>query len=103
MQRKRSYLYADANSEPEMLQWTARMDFARVLSNTKCPVLLVHGEKDELVSPANAYDNAKIIQGQVTVKIIPGGDHMCTQVLEREVGPFIFDWLAQTLRQAASL
>ena len=98
LQKKRSYLYADANSEQEMLEWTARMDFARVLSKTKCSVLLVHGEKDELVSPANAYDNARIIQGQVTVKVIPGGDHMCTQVLEREVGPFMFDWLANTLR-----
>ena len=60
----------------------AREEAARLFSNDhklakiRIPVLILHGERDLLISPAHARLNyASIPQGQGTLKIIPGVGH----------------------------
>ena len=74
------------------------MNFAEILSGVRCPVLIVHGEKDELIGVDHAREIIRRVKRDKQLKIVPNGDHMCTHALESNVGPYIFDWLAQTLR-----
>jgi fermentation-respiration switch protein FrsA (DUF1100 family) len=75
------------------------MEFERTLRQVRCPVLLIHGEKDEIIRASNAYDNARLIGSLCEVNVIPQGDHMCTHALEHTVGPMVFRWLSETLRK----
>jgi pimeloyl-ACP methyl ester carboxylesterase len=94
LQRERSYLYSGAKDEASALAWYESMGFREALSGLRSPLLLVHGEKDELVSPASAYENAGLVAGPSEVRIVQGGDHMCNATLIEETLPAIFSWMA---------
>jgi len=94
VQAARAYLYTGTGTKKAFDAWTDRMDFKGIVGKVRCPVVIVHGEKDELVDPANAHEIVRLAQGKTELKLVPGGDHMCTQTLENETGPYIFAWLA---------
>lgn len=96
-QASRAYIYTGTKNLRELEAWTTRIDFKKIVSKVECPVLIVHGEKDELVDPLNAYEIINLVKGRKELRIIPKGDHMCTHALESDVGPYIFDWLARNL------
>jgi pimeloyl-ACP methyl ester carboxylesterase len=97
MQASRAFIYSGTTKLKELEAWTDRMDFVEILSRVRCPVLIVHGEKDELIGVENAREIIRHVKGDKELKIVPNGDHMCTHALESNVGPYIFDWLARTL------
>ncbi len=98
-QAKRAYIYTGTRNLKELMAWTDRIDFKGIISEVKCPVLIVHGEKDELLDPAHAREITRLLKGKKELRIVPNGDHMCTHVLESDVGPYMFDWLARELTQ----
>jgi len=98
-QARRAYLYTGTKNMKELDAWTDRIDFRGIVSKVKCPMLIVHGEKDELVNLVHAREIANLIKGKKELRIVPNGDHMCTHALESDVGPYIFDWLARELTQ----
>lgn len=55
--------------------------------------LIVHGEKDTLVPMENSRTAAKSIPGPVELRIVPGGDHMCSSTLIDEELPYVMSWL----------
>jgi pimeloyl-ACP methyl ester carboxylesterase len=64
------------------LSASARAEAAALFSNDHklakihIPVLILHGERDNLISPAHARLNYSMIpQGQGTLKILPGVGH----------------------------
>jgi 2,6-dihydroxypseudooxynicotine hydrolase len=97
VQARRAYLYSGTRTLKELEAWTDRMDFMEILSRVRCPVLVVHGEKDELIAVDNAREIIRRVRGDKELKIVPNGDHMCTHALESSVGPYIFNWLARML------
>lgn len=79
----------------------AEMKPVRELVKARCPVLLIHGARDEIVPPAQAdlYENA-LHQAQRMVKkvIIAGADHTFSKhVWEQRVLTETVDWLGETL------
>jgi len=60
--------------------------------------LVVHGEKDTLVPLQNTQTAAKLIAGPVELRIVPGGDHMCTATLREEEIPYIMSWLSAEMK-----
>jgi cephalosporin-C deacetylase-like acetyl esterase len=98
-QANRAYIYTGTKNLKELMAWTDRIDFRGVVSQVECPVLVVHGEKDELLNPAHAREIANLVKGKKDLRIVPNGDHMCTHALESDVGPYIFSWLARALAQ----
>lgn len=96
-QARRAYLYTGARNRQELEAWTDSINFEAVLQKVQCPVLIVHGENDELVDVTHAREIVRFVKGKKELKIIPNGDHMCTHALENEVGPYMFDWLAHHL------
>ena len=99
VQASRAYLYSDTRTLKELEAWTDRINFVEILSRVQCPVLIVHGEKDELIGVDHAREIVRHVQGDKELKIVPNGDHMCTHALESNVGPYIFDWLARKLTE----
>ncbi|MBN2002452.1 MAG: alpha/beta hydrolase [Anaerolineae bacterium] len=97
VQAARAYLYTGTKTNKTFAAWTDRIDFKGAVGKVQCPVLIVHGEKDELVDPANAHEIVRRVKGKKELKFVPGGDHMCTQTLENATGPYIFAWLAREL------
>lgn len=96
-QANRAYIYTGTQNLRELEAWTNRIDFKKIVSQVECPVLIVHGEKDELVDLANAREIINLVKGKKELRIVPNGDHMCTHALESDVGPYIFDWLSRNL------
>jgi hypothetical protein len=45
----------------------------------------------------NAFALAAAMRGDVDIKIVDGGGHMCTQVLFAWLADYVFDWFAQRL------
>lgn len=98
-QAHRAYLYTGTKNLKELQAWTDRIDFKGIISEVKCPTLIVHGEKDELLDPEHAREIINLVKGKKELRIVQNGDHMCTHALESNVGPYIFDWLAHELTQ----
>jgi pimeloyl-ACP methyl ester carboxylesterase len=99
VQVSRAYLYSETRTLKELEAWTDRINFVEILSRVRCPVLIVHGEKDKLIGVDHAREIIRHVQGDKELKIVLNGDHMCTHALESIVGPYIFDWLARTLTE----
>jgi hypothetical protein len=49
--------------------------------------------------PDHARALAAAMSGETQVKIVDGGDHMCTQFLFSWVADYVFDWFAGRLNQ----
>jgi len=98
-QANRAYIYTGTKNLKELQAWTDRIDFKGIISEVKCPVLIVHGEKDELLDPSHAREITNLVKGKKELRIVPNGDHMCTHALESDVGPYMFDWLSRELTQ----
>jgi pimeloyl-ACP methyl ester carboxylesterase len=64
-----------------------------LLPNITARCLLVHGEKDTLVPVATIHKAAELITGPVDVRIVPGGDHMCSATLKEKQIPEVVAWL----------
>jgi pimeloyl-ACP methyl ester carboxylesterase len=79
----------------------SELDFKnRILPYITSKCLLIHGEKDTLVSVKGIYKAKEVINGPVDLVIVPGGDHMCTETLLDVQIPQIISWLSNNLKGA---
>jgi uncharacterized protein len=60
----------------EQLDDPARHDVLAHAARTDCPILVIHGDRDEAVDPANAASIAAAAGDRAMLRIIPGGDHV---------------------------
>lgn len=58
------------------------------------PVLVIHGGKDEVVSPDQAADNSRALGEKATLTYIPEGDHSFTQHGD-EAAEIVVRWLKE--------
>lgn len=76
----------------------SELDFNnKILPNITANCLLIHGEKDTLVPVQGIYSAEKNIKGSVELKIVPEGNHMCSDTLKDKEIPFIINWLNKKL------
>jgi alpha-beta hydrolase superfamily lysophospholipase len=67
------------------------------LGRLESPALLVHGMKDEIVPVKEARGFVSLIKGSSELKLVPEADHLCSERLERQVMPYLFNWLSERL------
>jgi len=96
-QVKRAFIYSGTKCIKELENWMNNMDFRNCISRVQAPVLIIHGEKDEIVDKANSREIIKLVKGEKELVIIPNEDHMCTSVLKDEIGPYMLEWLYKKL------
>lgn len=97
IQQRRGNRYTGHTSGEEREKWTAALGLSEVISKVTCPTLLIHGGKDDFYPTSDAYNMAAAMNGKTSVRVIKGGDHMCTQSLSDRVAEEIFGWLADRI------
>lgn len=92
--------YGIASLAPKLLEDVENYDLrgcARALSAT--PVLILHGDKDEVVPLRQAKDLYQLASGPKRLTVIEGGDHQFANhydIPQRE----LLNWLKQTINEA---
>ena len=97
VQRRMALRHTGAGSMEELCDWFDGLGIKETLSHVHCPALVVHGNKDAMVGIDNAFALAVAMCGDVEVKIVDGGEHICTQVLFPWLADYIFDWFSERL------
>jgi fermentation-respiration switch protein FrsA (DUF1100 family) len=100
-QAKRVYLYSGAKDEDSAMAWFEAMRFKETLGGLSAPLLLVHGENDELIEPSSAYENAALVAGPKEVRVVRGGDHLCNASFAAETLPSMLSWLRERLEEGS--
>lgn len=102
-QARRACRYTGLTNPEELERWRDQLEVeARaILPQVRCPALVVHGSDDRLVPPRNARALAAEVSGEAEVRLVEGGDHLCTQFLFNWVADFVFDWFTTRLEQKA--
>lgn len=98
IQRMRVCQMLGVETPAEIPQVIASLDPSDVLPEVRCPALVVHGTKDELIPVADARALAQTMGGPTELRLVEGGDHACSRTLATEIVPYIFDWFAEQLR-----
>lgn len=70
----------------------------REFPRVKCPVLMIHGLKDEALLPGALNDTWKWIDGELTLVTVPGAGHFVQQDASRLVTQRIVGWLEDTVQ-----
>lgn len=83
---------------PELLQSVEQVDVVGAAASLDCPVLLLHGDRDEVVDPGQARELAAVAK-QAELVTIAGGDHRLhgasdQALIERRVSDFVDKALA---------
>ncbi len=72
-------------------------DVPETIAGLPVPLLVVHGDQDEIVSVENAYQ-AKELQPHTDLMIIPGADHMFSNAGQRrEIAARVVQWFQEHL------
>jgi pimeloyl-ACP methyl ester carboxylesterase len=82
--------YYKANYPREPYKESAVRDFPQV----KCPVLLIHGLKDEALLPGALIDTWKWVDNELTLVTIPDAGHFVQQDAPERVTKAMTRWLA---------
>ncbi len=80
-------------TEKEIPEIIKEIGLNDLVSRITARCLIVHGEKDTLVPVENTRMAAERICGPVELRIVPGGDHMCSATLVEKELPYVMDWL----------
>jgi 2,6-dihydroxypseudooxynicotine hydrolase len=67
--------------------------------NIHCPLLVVFGAGDRLISPAHGERLANEASGPTELVVYPEGNHVCFNI-SYKFRPLTRDWMAQTLQKA---
>ena len=65
--------------------------------NIRCPLLVVFGAGDRLISPAEGERLAKTASGPSELVVYPEGNHVCFNI-SYKFRPLTADWMAKTLQ-----
>lgn len=83
---------------PAALDW----DMRPLLSDIRCPTLVIQGEEDEHATPQHARHIAQHIPG-AQLWLVPGARHMLPQEIPNEFNRRVLDFLAGVLPKAAPI
>lgn len=97
-QRRKSYKISGAKDDNEHSKIMDSLNSEQVLKQIKCPILLIHGEKD-LLFDGQETNNAfrRILNVNIESRVIKNGDHMCSQFLKDYLVDEIFNWYKDKL------
>ena len=80
----------------EMFSDSARYDIGRVVSSLSQPLLLVHGDRDEITPVGEAYRVQRYRPEGTRLAVIPGGDHMFSRDEHRRlVTEVVVSWFRE--------
>jgi pimeloyl-ACP methyl ester carboxylesterase len=95
-QRRAIHGWTGTTTPQQIAHFASCFDVPGVLGNVRCPTLVVHGSRDELIPPSDAQALGAAMSG-ARVEIVEGGDHMCSRTFGHVVLPQMLDWLRQHL------
>lgn len=72
------------------------VDQEKILSAVKCPVLIVHGDADELVPVEHSKEAMKYLSSESQLEVISGGQHKLDKKLEQVI-PLSVEWFKKFL------
>jgi len=73
-------------------------DMVTVINSFKKPLLIIHGDRDEIVPMDEALQAHKRNPAAITLAIIPGADHMFSKEgHRRQVAAMVVDWFTRQL------
>ena len=72
---------------------TDRFDLPQLLQSFDKPLLMVHGDQDEIIPVREAYKAREMSNGGARVEVISGADHMFSREEDRQaVSQLVADW-----------
>jgi len=75
-------------------------DMFKVIGSLKRPLLVIHGDRDEIVPMDEALQAHKRNPAAITLNVIPGADHMFSQEdHRRQVAKVVADWFTRQLHE----
>ena len=98
--RERGYTtYNGQRLNVALLEDLDTLDVAQTARQVRCPVLILHGDADEVVPVAEAYELHDCLTGPKRLSIFPGVDHRFSNPLVmRQAMSEALDWLAEHVR-----
>jgi len=98
--RERGYTFFNGQRlNVSMLQDLERLDVPQSARNVKCPVLILHGDADEVVPVKEAYELHECLSGTKRLSILNGTDHRLSDpALMQRALEESFDWLIRHVR-----
>ncbi|MEF8814113.1 MAG: alpha/beta hydrolase [Halovenus sp.] len=96
---RRSYRFTGTQNREELINWTENIidEVYDTLHSVTCPAKIVHDGSDQHVPLDDAHRLSREIGDNASMKIVPRGNHMCTDTLSRNVVPYMCNWLRKTL------
>jgi putative redox protein len=80
-----------------------RYDLPAAVAGLQVPLLVVHGDQDEIVPVAEAYRARDLNPDGAQLAIIPAADHMFSQEAHRQkIAELVVDWFARLAGAAAA-
>ncbi len=93
---KRMMLAVTGMSEKEFMKSSEKMTLSGVIKKIKCPVLIIHGEKDNTVPVIQAQKIYDELECEKQIHIIPDAGHTFIGKMD-EVAKLAIDWLKEKL------
>ena len=70
-----------------------RFDLPQILQSFDKPLLMVHGDKDEIIPVREAYKAREMSNGGAQLEVIAGADHMFSRKEDRQaVSQLVVEW-----------
>ena len=98
--RERGYTtYNGQRLNVALLEDLDTLDVAQTARKVRCPVLILHGDADEVVPVAEAYELHDCLTGPKRLSIFPDADHRFSNPLVmRQAMIEALDWLTEHVR-----
>lgn len=91
--------FVGADDEARAQELLADVTLDGVLDRLDAPVLVVHGERDTVITVAHAHRIVAALGGRATVRLEADGNHSCNN-LATVVRPAVADWVTDRLGSA---
>jgi len=76
-----------------------RFDLPHILQSFDKPLLMVHGDQDEIIPVREAYKAREMSNGGVRLEVISGADHMFSREEDRQaVSQLVVDWFKNKIQ-----
>lgn len=76
-----------------------RFDLPHILNSFDRPLLMVHGDQDEIIPVREAYKARKMSNGDVQLEVISGADHMFSREEDRKtVSQLVVNWFKNQIQ-----
>jgi 2,6-dihydroxypseudooxynicotine hydrolase len=86
-----------AKTADDLVQKTRGATLSGVAKNITAPLLIVHGEKDNLIPPEDPYRTWEQASGPKQWVCYPEGNHVCNNIVYK-YRPLVADFMAEHLR-----